>query len=389
MNPEDFKKLAELRLQHEEEERRKTVEAPSGVDADGMKSAWEKVIEEREERQRALGAWEPHYDPDNLPPGFHVKGVSTLRRGDGSVALRWEKTSIDRSIQIQLLRDAFASIAEEIPQVEPTPEPESTDDDLIAVYPMGDPHLGMLSWAPETGDDFDLKIATRNLLDASDWLVRRAPPASTAMLINLGDFFHADNNMGQTSRSGHNLDTDTRWPKMLKAGVMTMVRIIDRALEKHDRVVVRNEIGNHDDHSSIMLAIALGLRYQDEPRVLIDESPNKFWYYRFGRCLFGTTHGNGIKLNDLGEIMAFDERENWGATRFRHWYVGHVHHESLKEKRGVTIETFRTLAPRDAWTHAAGYRSGRDMRCDVWHRDYGLETRHVVGVERLMRGLRL
>jgi hypothetical protein len=37
----------------------------------------------------------------------------------------------------------------------------------------------------------------------------------------------------------------------------------------------------------------------------------------------------------------------------------------------VLWETFRVLSPNDAWATAAGYRSGRDMQCIVYHADHG------------------
>jgi hypothetical protein len=159
-----------------------------------------------------------------------------------------------------------------------------------------------------------------------------------------------------------------------------MRRCIDRALERHNIVRVINEIGNHDDHSAIMLAICLANFYEREPRVIVDTSPNRFHWYRFGANLIGTTHGHSVKAADLPGIMANDRPKDWGETKYRFWYTGHVHHDQLKEYRGCTVETFRTLAAADAWHNSQGYRSGRDMKLDVIHRERGRICRHVVGI---------
>ena len=58
-------------------------------------------------------------------------------------------------------------------------------------------------------------------------------------------------------------------------------------------------------------------------------------------------------------------------------------HERCKEYPGVVVESFRSPAPRDMWHHQSGYRSMRDMRCDVWHREHGMVNRHIVGVGQL------
>ena len=162
-----------------------------------------------------------------------------------------------------------------------------------------------------------------------------------------------------------------------------MRRIIDRALEKHREIHVICEIGNHDDHSAIMLALCLDQYYENNPRVFIDTSPETFHWFRFGENLIGVTHGHNTKPAQLPGIMAHDRKKDWGDTSFRYWYVGHVHHESVKEYPGVVVETFRTLASRDAWTHQSGYRSGQDMRVDVLHKKYGRVTRHIVGIEQI------
>lgn len=321
--------------------------------------------------------------PKEVPEGFHLRGISELRGADGEVKLRWIKSAADAETRMLQLRDAVLQIGEELPRADPAPAPATSDADLLCVYPMGDPHIGMYSWAAETGMDFDLTIAERELVSAVDRLVEMSPAAEQALIINLGDFFHADSPENRTARSGHALDVDTRWPKVLSVGIRIMRRIIDRALVKHASVRVVNEIGNHDDNSSVMLGLCLAAYYELEPRVEIDTSPSKFHWYEFGQNLIGITHGNGIKRDQLPGIMACDQAVAWGRTDHRYWYCGHVHHESVKEYPGVVVESFRTLAARDAWHAASGYRSDRDLRCDVLHRRWGRVARSILGIRQI------
>lgn len=351
-----------------------------------------------EARQRAAKrGWAPAHDMEKTTaPGFSVKGTSTYYRvnPDGTMEARgqWVKTKADEEHKYVQLLDALQDVLEPMRgAAEPLPEPRFAEAaatahdpaDLLAVYPMGDPHIGMYAWAAETGEDFDLEIGERNLFAAADLLVAGAPPAEQALVVNLGDFFHSDTNENRTARSGHALDVDTRWAKVLAVGIRVMRRIIDRALEKHRLVKVINEIGNHDDHSALMLSLALAAYYEREPRVVIDTSPDRFHWYRFGECLLGVTHGNGIKIQDLPLIMAHDRASDWGETKHRYWYTGHVHSDRVIERGGVVVETFRTLAARDAYAHHSGYRSGRDMKCDVLHRRWGRVNRNIVGIEQL------
>jgi len=345
---------------------------------------WRVIPDQAEQdarRVRAQTDWSEHTEADrpgallDTAPGYHVRGVSTLRDRNGRVVLAWEKTARDKDSQLQALLAAVATIGDKLPR-----EPlvalgtvnADLDDDLLCVYPLGDPHFGLYSWAQETGQDFDLKIAERGLVSAADRLVMLAPPARRALILNLGDFFHSDNQQNRTSRAGNALDVDSRWARVLQVGIRAMTRVVDRALEKHADVIIRCEIGNHDDHTSIVLATVLAHHYDVNPRVTVDTSPTQFWRYRFGRCLLATTHGHTCKLVKLPGIMATDWPEDWGATEHRRWYVGHFHHERVQEHPGCTVEVFRTTAARDAWHAAAGYRSGRDLRLHVWHSKRGL-----------------
>lgn len=342
-------------------------------------------------RRAAKRGWAPEYATHGehpTPEGYNVKGVSTYFRkndetGGMEVRGRWVKTDKEKEHQLAVLLDAIEPLADKFRGKSPKARaPKALDRDLLCVYPMGDPHVGMFSWAKETGEDFDLKIAEDHLITAVDQLVSIAPPAREALVINLGDFFHADNK-SNTTTAGTRLDLDTRWAKVLSVGIRTMRRIIDRALERHRVVNVMCAIGNHDEHGSIVLALCLEAFYSNNPRVKVSTTPDPFQFFRFGQCLLGVTHGNTVKPDQLPNIMACDRKEDWGATSYRHWYTGHVHHDSLREYAGCKVETFRTLAPRDAWHHASGYRSGQDMKVDVLHREWGHLNRHIVGIQQI------
>lgn len=310
-----------------------------------------------------------------------VKGTSTLYDENGKVKLRWVKT--DQKFDAEQARDWIAALAEKVPRARPVKSPVKLDDDTITVIPMGDPHIGMYAWADEAGDDFDLNIATSSLCGAVESLVKCTPRSRECLIANLGDFFHADNMQGETLRSRHKLDTDTRWAKVLVAGLKAMRQCIASALLHHEQVTVINAIGNHDDHSSMFLTVALSHIYENEPRINIIDNPTVCHYYRFHKNLFGVHHGDKIKPDKLPLIMATDRPQQWAECPNRYWFLGHIHHDVLREYQGVKVESFRTTAARDAWATSMGYRAGRDMKAIVYHKDFGEIERHVRSVEML------
>lgn len=336
------------------------------------------------ERSAAKRGWLPGDGPiESVPPGFSVKGTSTFYDGDGNVRGRWVKTKSDQEHALERLLAAMPHIVEPFRgYADPVTVPTAVDDDLLCVYPFGDPHLGMHAWHKESGDNFNLEIAERELITAVDHLVHLAPRAATAIIVPLGDTAHADGKASATT-AGTRVDTDTRWSKVFSVIIRTLRRCVDRALEKHQHVHVKCVNGNHDDLTSMALALCLSNFYERDPRVTVDTSPASYFWYRFGKCLLGFTHGDKAKARDLPGIMACDRAEDWGQTLYRYWYCGHIHHETVKEYPGCVVESFRTLAPKDAWHAAQGYRSGQDMRMHVLHHEWGRINEHAVGIAQI------
>lgn len=326
----------------------------------------------------------PGHFSNGTAPGYLMGKVTVQRGPDGSVERTWERQSPDSQGALEALEGALAGILDDakgaIPAIDP---PTHYDADLLTVIPMGDPHFGLMTWAKEVGEDFDLKIAESVTFAAVDRLCALTPSSETAMLLNLGDFYHADNGSNRTPQSGNALDVDGRFQLIAQVGLRAMARCIRRLLEKHKNVIVRNNRGNHDPHQAYMLSLALDALFSNEPRVHVEMTPSSFYYFRFGKTLIGSTHGDGAKLADLPLIMASDVPHDWAASTWRVWHCGHFHHDQLKDHPGCTVETHRTLATNDAWHRHAGYRSGRDMKAVIYHREHGEISRIRCGISQL------
>jgi hypothetical protein len=338
-------------------------------------------------KKAALAGYSPDHGMNHpVPQPFSVKGVSTLYGPDGDVKAQWVKTKLNESQAEEVIKEFVNYLVTEAKGLSPiVKKPKASLDDLLAVYPFGDPHIGMYAWAKECGDNFDLVEAERLTLGAVDALVEAAPPAKTAILLPLGDVFHANDQSNVTPANKHQLDVDSRYPKVIGVGIKIFRHAVLRALEKHEKVIVRIEPGNHDPEAKWALAFALAAYFENNNRVEIDLSPSKFWFYKFGKVLIGSTHGDTVKHEALLGVMASDRTADWGATTKRYWYTGHVHHQSVKEFPGVLCESFRTLAASDAYAAGHGYRAGRDMRCIIHHKEYGEIGRHTRDVEMIKR----
>lgn len=330
----------------------------------------------------------PETMDDPVPGPFSVKGTSTYYGPDGERRGHWVKTDRDKDTIYQDLLESITELSQQLPQQEPQLDPEITQKDILAVYPLGDPHIGMLTYKPETGANWDLAIAEKKFLPLFDKLVRSAPPCDEALIIDLGDFWHYDAMDQRTVRSGHKVDADGRPSKMVQVGYRIMMQMIMSALQHHKKVHVKIMPGNHDDLGSIFLRVSLAHIFANEPRVVIDPSPNVFQYFVWGSNLIGIHHGHECKLANLPMVMAADMPEQWGSAVHRYWYVGHFHHDSTreyngKELHGCKVETFRTIIPSEAYAHAAGYRAGQDGKVIVLHKEYGEVQRHTINIDQI------
>lgn len=299
-------------------------------------------------------------------------GAATLyrhkEREDSSTGklLEWIKTRVDINQQIEAANALIQSMVEEI---EPLPfvpyEGKAKNPNLFTVIPIGDPHIGLLTWAKEVGEDWDLSIADRVYRKVFKRLLAQLPETEICVLVNTGDFFHADNIQGMTSRSGHHLDLDGRHGKWLDAGFILLRMFIDACLRKYKEVEFINVPGNHDDILGRALGSYAYQLYLNNPRCNVQKGDNPFQYFHKGEVLLGFAHGHKCKLASLPGKMADDQYKLWGKSTCRHWITGHVHHNSWlqhKEHPGCTVETVGIIPPKDAYAHGGGYGAGRGIQ---------------------------
>lgn len=337
------------------------------VGPDGkMQQRWDKTRQSGRDPEEAT----------RLPDPKRIVKLSTLYDADGNVTQQWVSERPEDVARETAWRAFAAGLARDLPRLAPIPAPSEPASHLMACYPVGDHHLGMLSWREETGADYDLAIGEELLTRAVGHLVAALPSCERATVAFLGDFLHYDSFDTVTPTSRNLLDADGRYPKMIDAAIRLIRNVIDAALARHARVHVIFEIGNHDLSSAIVLTQTLAALYEREPRLTFDTSPRHFHYVEFGRCLVGTHHGHGAKIEDLPLIMAADQPEAWGRTTHRYWWTGHVHHDRARDIKGTRVESFSVLPPQDAWSANKGYRAARAMQAMVLHREYGETSRY-------------
>lgn len=274
---------------------------------------------------------------------------------------------------IDTVRDAF----ENMPAAEPTTPPERTVDDLLALYPIFDAHVGMMAWGAETSnEDYDLSLATQQLRDAFERILTLTPNAKEAVLLIGGDFFHIDDSRNETPASHHNLDVDGRFWKVINSGVSVLKYIIPRLLGRHEKVTIRVLRGNHDEHSFAVLPIALSEHFRRDAGVDVQMDPRiDLFMHQWGKSAIFAHHGDRRFKAEQAALYISDVCPFWSETRHRHMFTGHVHHDSAKDVGPMKWESLRAFCPPDAYAASMAYASRRSLQAFTFHKEDGMVLR--------------
>ena len=164
-----------------------------------------------------------------FPDGRRLGKVTIQADAAGNVIQTWARMEADG--QLDLIRETVEALKEDLPKYKPVKPPEQTVSNLLTAYPVGDHHFGMLSWHEETGADYNISIGEELLTGAMDHLVSVSPASEQALIVTMGDFLHYDSMEAVTPASKHQLDSDSRYQRMVRAAIRSLRYMIRRALE--------------------------------------------------------------------------------------------------------------------------------------------------------------
>lgn len=275
----------------------------------------------------------------------------------------WLKRKVPQEVQdaIELL---MARADKHSPRYKKLPAIIHIKDPHLLEISIFDAHFGKLAWKPETGTDYDLKIAEKIYHNAVVDLSSKAKgfPIEKILFPIGQDFFHIDNPNNRTVNDTLQ-DVDSRYAKMFECGVMACVNAIDY-LMKIAPVEVLWVPGNHDRTTSYHLVRELNSWYRLAGNVEVDASPATRKYFQYGSCLIGYTHGDDEKHSMLPTLMADERPKEWAKSAYKEWHIGHTHAKrrqayGMEDTYGsVTVRTLPSLSGTDSWHFRKGYVKG-------------------------------
>ncbi|RVQ17755.1 oxidoreductase [Sinorhizobium meliloti] len=305
-----------------------------------------------------------------VPEGHRVKGVSSFVGADGRTIASWVKTQEDIGQREEAMRAALDAFKDELPRAAPTAAPKHTIEHLLNQYTITDHHLGGLAWGEETGgSDYDTRISERLIIDWFTAAISQSPPAKRAIFAQLGDFLHYDSFKSITPEHGHQLDSDSRYPKMVRAAIRIVRTVIDMLLEKHEQVDVLMCDANHDPAGGVWLREMLSAFYENEPRVTVDTNPGTYSFIEHGDVSLFYHHGHRRGVKNVDSILVGKFRKLYGRTNFSYAHTGHKHCDELKTTDLMKVEQHETLAAPDAY--GSNWMSGRSAKVISYHKKFG------------------
>ena len=289
-----------------------------------------------------------------------------LKTDDASLYFVQPKNT-EQSIEdvVETIKDLTNSI-EPIPQIQ---RPSISLKQMLTIYPIADAHFGL------RGQDYDLDVAQKRMRQGMEQCISGSLQSQEAIILDVGDLTHADDSNYQTPRSKHPLDMASTQYEALDAAINTLCCCIEMAAQHHKRVRVRILRGNHNENSYIAVMFALHERYRSEERIEIERTPSDFFVYRFGSCLFAAHHGDKAKPERLVMHMAHEWAEDWGASKWRYYFTGHLHHAKLQDVGGVQVEQLRAVTGKDPYAASHGYVATPQMQAITYHQDKGEVSR--------------
>ena len=269
-------------------------------------------------------------------------------------------TKQEYGLDEEQILDKIKSLIEDYSPTYKKIDRDFNNDHLLVINPA-DIHIGKYAKELETGNGYDCETAVERVLEGIQGLLEKSAGFGIEkVLFCIGnDILHIDNVYNQTT-AGTRQDVDGKWWEHFEIALMLYVKCIEM-LRHIAPVDVLHSMSNHDYQSGFHLAHALKSWFRKDDDVNFDISVAHRKYYQYGSNLIGLEHGDGAKMVNLPLLMAQEQPKMWADTKYRYFYLHHLHHKvkhkwlDAKDYVGVTVEYLRSPSGTDSWHSRKGF----------------------------------
>jgi len=273
--------------------------------------------------------------------------------------------------EIQKIKDqAIAEVKAYAPKYTDIKTNKSPDDHLL-IIDIADLHIGKLSTAFETGEDYNCQIAVKRAKEGMQGILDKAKgfTIDKVLFVAGNDILHTDNNKRSTN-AGTPQDTDGQWHQNFIMAKNLYIDLLEQLMSFAEVEVVYNP-SNHDlTHGFFLMQLIEAHFHNSSIKFNVNLLHRKA--FKYGKNLIGTTHGDGAKVENLPMLLATEFPILWSETKHRYIYSHHVHHKQSRDMIGCTFETLRSPSGTDAWHHKNGYTGvPKAVEGFIHHKEFG------------------
>ena len=289
------------------------------------------------------------------------------------------KAFFRRKVNVAQAKQEIKELMEKAKQYAPEPpvilREVLNDSGNLLVINLSDHHFGKLAWGYETGKhNYDVGIATEIFNRAFNTILERASSYrfDEIWFIVGNDLLNSDDQQGRTTM-GTVVSTDIRYTRTMTVVRNILISCIEQLRHYTSRVKVKMVSGNHDQFSVWHTGSSLECFFHKYTDVEIDNSPRYYKYDEFGKIMIMWTHGDKGKRKDYPLLMATEQPEMFGRTKFREIHTGHLHHDRVEEQHGIKVRTLSSLGPADRWHADKGFVGNlRSSEAFIYNKEQGL-----------------
>ena len=291
--------------------------------------------------KRQLKRWKKkvHADNEILETGnldykFTPHATTVQINKDGEIVQSWVKSKMEDRLYLELIETIKQNTPHEIIKVTPKEEAEG-----MLEVPLFDMHFGIA--------DLEHYMPTLKEILA---IIDKQNYEEINIIIGQ-DMFHNDNFDGKTTKG--TLIEKVNIVKAWNDAKTFWYNIIDKSIEKANKVQVIYSKGNHDKTLSWAFTQTLKERYGD----IVEDSLKERKCITYGSNFIGITHGEfkKNKPSDLRSQFSVRFPIEFANAKVKEIHSGHLHHEVGKDEYGVMCRRLCTSGKEDEWSDGEGF----------------------------------
>ena len=289
---------------------------------------------------------------------------------------KWQKTQADSDKWNQFEHSIFYPLKDWIDVNLPKYKPPVfkggvRKGNFAAVIGVSDWHYMKLAFSHDGREVYNREIALERLREANNALIKDIMMYGVPdkIYVPVGtDNLHIDNPQQMTTKGTPQAgQTDGDWHAELDNYLEAVVKMIELYAQIAPVEVVSMP-GNHDKHTSYLMASFLSMFFNKHKRISVSKVLHPRCYITYGNNLFVFDHGDGKSIrkfqgnmHKLVLVEAKDQGINMHNISNIYFFSGHLHFEMSIDLGGIKHHIIPSLSTPDQWHREHLYVGTREQ----------------------------